>query len=147
MCGSPMLLSPEEIDLLLNLNKIALYKFTDPCYFSEEYVNKMKLHQEMSYQQQVEVFKAERVKEIKENSDKIVEGKLKKLKQSKKPKTKDQDRGQDMEDNKNQDTNQDIREVDEQNEEIMVVQDPVINRDLILNAQIARIKELPRNQA
>merc|ERR1719232_1987359 len=128
MCGSPMLLSPEEIDLLLNLNKIALYKFTDPCYFSEEYVNKMKLHQEMSYQQQVEVFKAERVKEIKENSDKIVEGKLKKLKQSKKPKTKDQDRGQDMEDNKNQD----IREVDEQNEEIMVVQDPVINRDLIL---------------
>ena len=64
MCSSPMLLSAEEIDLLLSLNKISLYKFTDPYYFSEDYVNKFKLHQEMSYQKQVEVFKAERKKEI-----------------------------------------------------------------------------------
>ena len=110
MCSSPMLLSAEEIDLLLSLNKISLYKFTDPYYFSEDYVNKFKLHQEMSYQKQVEVFKAERKKEIVEKGDQIVEGKLKKL--------------------KNQD------------EEIVVV-----DRDSIIDAQIAKIKDLPRNQA
>merc|ERR1712184_24288 len=70
MCSSPMLLSAEEIDLLLSLNRISLYKFTDPYYFSEDYVNKLK----------------------------------------------------------------------NQDEEIVVV-----DRDSILDAQIARLKELPRN--
>ena len=80
MSGLPMLLLSEEIDLLLSLNKISLFRFKDPYSFSEDYMNKFKLHQEMSYQNQIEVCKAERKKEIIENADKIVEGKLKKLK-------------------------------------------------------------------
>ena len=60
MSGLPMLLSAEEIDLLWSFNKIALFKFTEPHNFSEEYINKFKLHQEMSYQKQIEVFKEER---------------------------------------------------------------------------------------
>jgi len=106
--GIPMLLSSEEIDLLLSLNKISLFQFKDPNCFSEDYINKFKLHQEMSYQNQVEVCKAERKNEIIQNGDKIVKGKLKKLK--------------------------------EDDNEIQVV-----DRDSILDAEIAKIPSLPRH--
>ena len=43
MSGIPMLLSSEEIDLLLSLNRISLFRFTDPHCFSEDYMNKFKV--------------------------------------------------------------------------------------------------------
>jgi len=105
-----MLLSSEEIDLLLSMNKISLFTFKDPYCFSEEYMNKFKLHQEMSYQNQVEVCKAERKKQIVDNADKIVAGKLKKLKED----------------------DNDIQ---------------VVDRDSILDAEIAKIPSLSRHMS
>ena len=64
----------------------------------------------MSYQNQVEVCKAERKKQITDNADKIVKGKLKKLK--------------------------------EDDNEIQVV-----DRDSILDAEIAKISVLPRHMS
>lgn len=80
--GLPLLLSQEELDLLVSLNRAKLYKFNNPHQLSEDYVNKMQLHQEMSYQQQIELCKKEREEEIKKHGDRILEGKRKKRKQT-----------------------------------------------------------------
>lgn len=80
--GLPLLLSQVEVDLLLSLNRAKLCRFKNPHQFSEDYLNKMKLHQEMSYQQQIELCKNERKEEIMKLGDKIVEGKKKKRKQT-----------------------------------------------------------------
>lgn len=76
--GLPLILCQEEIDLLYNLNKISLVKFNNPQEFSEEYVNKFQLYKEMNYQDQINLFKEERKKEIMVMADKIYEGKMKK---------------------------------------------------------------------
>ena len=75
--GLPMILSPEEIDLLMQLNRICLLKMKDGK-MSEEYKNKFQLYLEMNYQDQIEAFKVERQKEIHKMSDKIMEGKRRK---------------------------------------------------------------------
>merc|ERR1711974_7876 len=59
------------------MEKVFLRKFEPDQ--SEDYVNKLKLHKEINFQEQVEIFKEERRKEILRLSDKIVEGKLKKI--------------------------------------------------------------------
>ncbi len=78
--GLPLILSSEEIDLLLSRNKISLYRFSEPHQMSEDYVNKFKLWREKSYQEQIEIFREERKKEIYKMGDKILEGKQKKMK-------------------------------------------------------------------
>jgi tRNA-splicing endonuclease subunit Sen34 len=76
--GLPLLLMPEEIDLLLQQNVISLFRFKNPESFSDEYRNKFQLQREMNFQSQVEVFKEDRKSEIHRMADKIVEGKKRK---------------------------------------------------------------------
>ena len=83
MSGLPLLLSTEECNFLVAQNAVSLFKFKNPERFSEDYINKYKLYAEMSFQKQTEIFKDGRVKEINEISDKIVEGKLKKMRKNK----------------------------------------------------------------
>ena len=83
MSGLPMLLSPEECDLLVSKSAISLLKFKNPDEFSEDYINKYKLYAEMNFQKQTEIFKEGRKREIDQMSDKIVEGKLKKRRKNK----------------------------------------------------------------
>ena len=82
MSGLPLLLSPEECRLLVSKNAISLFKFHHPECLSEDYINKFQLYAEMNFQNQTEAFRKQRKREIDEMSDKIVEGKLKKIRQS-----------------------------------------------------------------
>ena len=65
--GLPMLLSAPEIDLLLKKGKISLFKLKSEN-FSEDYINKYRLHQGQVYQEQIELFRLEREKEIRKNT-------------------------------------------------------------------------------
>jgi len=82
MSGLPLLLSPEECALLVSKNAISLFKFHQPECLSEDYINKFQLYAEMNFQNQTEAFRKQREREIDEMGDKIVEGKLKKIRQS-----------------------------------------------------------------
>ena len=79
--GLPMLLSAPEIDLLLKQGKISLFKLKSEK-FSEDYINKYRLHQGQVYQEQIELFRLEREKEIRKNADQIVDGKMRKKTQN-----------------------------------------------------------------
>ena len=75
----PLMLLPEEVQLLKEKDLIKLYQINAETQLSQEVVNKGLDFKEQNYQLQVEEFKTERIERIKQMADKIVEGKRKKL--------------------------------------------------------------------
>ena len=117
--GLPMLLSPEEIDLLITQQKIVLCKLKNE--FSEEYLNKYKIHVEKNYQEQISLFKEERANEITKMGDHIVKGKIQKQKV----------------------ISEDIEILGDSDED----GDPETTKAKILQGEIDKIPKLPRHQA
>ena len=124
LSGLPLLLSPEECRLLVSKNAISLFKFRQPECFSEDYINKFQLYAEMNFQNQTEAFRKQREREIDEMGDKIVEGKLKKLKQ-------------------NRIIDEDIEIIEEENSE----QDLDRFKQSVIEAEVSKIPVLSRNNA
>ena len=114
-----MLLSPEEIDLLHSQQKIILYKLKNE--FSEEYLNKYNIHKEKNYQEQISLFREERVNEITKMGDQIVRGKMQKQKNF----------------------SEDIEIIDINDDE----EDPETTKAKILKDEVDKIPKLSRHQA
>ena len=119
--GLPMLLSAQEIDVLLNQGKISLFKLKSD-HFSEDYINKYQLHQEQVYQEQIELFRVEREKEIRRKGDQIVDGKMR----------------------KNKSLTADDGDADA---EIIIDDDDQHAKEKILREEISKIPSLPKHQA
>ena len=116
--GLPMLLSPEEIDLLFTQQKIILCRLKNE--FSEEYLNKYNIHTEKTYQEQILLFREERVNEITRMGDQIAQGKMQKQKNF----------------------SEDVEIIDDNDDE-----DPEITKAKILKDEIDKIPKLSRHQA
>ena len=122
LSGLPLLLSKEEIDLLLAEELVTLVRFKGPSKLHEDYMNKLQLYSQMSYQDQIQIFKEARKQEILNNADKIVEGALKKRKR---------------------DADNIVILDDETQKDVVKSQDA----EKIIEEQIASIGELPKNQS
>ena len=134
----PFILMPVEVQILKEKKIIKLYKVDSSTPPSQEKISRFipKLlglifmirwicfrvfeHQKQSYQTQIDKFKEEKIARIQSMADKIVEGKRKKQLQGLRKK----------------------RKIDDNDE---LIPEPIIDKELVINQEIASIKPITRS--
>jgi len=120
----PFILMPVEIQLLKEKKIIKLYKVDCSEPPSQDKMSRAFDYQEQSYQTQIDEFKEERIARIHGMAEKIVEGKRKKMLQEARKK----------------------RKTDDDSDPIAEFEpEPVVDKELVINQEIASIKPITRD--
>jgi len=124
--GLPFILLPEEMQLLKEKRIIKLYQIDANKMMRPSIIERASEHKEQNYQMQIEEFKEERIERIHQMADRIVEGKKRKLLQEERKKRRKTEEG-------SGDANDDD-----------IKEDIVVDKESIINQEIANIKPITR---